>query len=123
MKTIGSIGALMAVLGLFLSSMGTLVAAYGIISDPGRLTYFTLLAVGVLVAIGGVTLTYMAQVVQGGINEYKASEKAKLPTMREAMDKAAVDELSAARLSSMWQQEARNVRKMMQEEGWDGDDE
>ena len=120
MKAIASIGAAIAVLGLFMSSIGAFVAAYGVYTQEWELA--TLMVAGVLVAIGGVTLTYMAQVVQGGINEYKQSQKAKLPSVEEAMAEAKMDEVTAARLSSMWQQEARRVRDILKDEGWDHDD-
>jgi hypothetical protein len=122
MKPVAAIGAAIVVVGLLMSSIGFFVAGYGMVSRPGEWGYFTLLGVGVLVGLAGITLTYMAQLVQGGINEYKTSQKAKLPTVREALDKLAVDELSAARLSSMWQQEARKVREIIEEEDWDDDD-
>ena len=105
MKAIASIGAAIAVVGLSVSSVGALFGAYAVATQQWH--YLGVLGVGLFVGLAGVTITYTAQVVQGGIDAYRLSRE----------DEEEPDELTTARLSSMWAQEADTVRDLLNQMG------
>jgi len=101
-------------IGAILGAIGGFRAAYEFIDRPGQ--WYSILMVGLFLMVAGSFLLVALTLLDSGIDEFKEARESR---ENDEADAPYVDEVTAARVKSMWSEEADKVRRMLEEFGWD----